>query len=58
LSPDIAIIQEALEQKTISSIQRVSSNDMLADCLTKAGASGERLLNVLQTGQYDFPVGL
>lgn len=58
LIPDIAIIQEALEQQTVTCIRRVSSDEMLADCLTKAGASGEKLLSVLQTGQYNLSLGL
>jgi hypothetical protein len=58
LIPDVAIIQEALEQGTVTCVRRVYSADMLADCLTKAGASGEQLLNVLQTGQYHLPLGL
>jgi hypothetical protein len=55
LIPDIAIIQEAIVQGTITSVQRVKSKDMLADCLTKAGASAEKLLFVLQTGRYECP---
>ena len=35
LIPDVAIIQEALEQKTVTSVRRVAGKDMLADCLTK-----------------------
>ena len=52
LIPDVAIIQEALEQKTVTSVRRVAGKDMLADCLTKAGASAELLMDVLQTGRY------
>jgi hypothetical protein len=58
LIPDIAIIQEALEKQTVSCVRRVASDEMLADCLTKAGACGEKLLSVLQTGQYNLPLGL
>ena len=58
LIPDIAIIQEALEHKTVTCVRRVSKEEMLADCLTKAGASGEKLLHVIQTGQYYLPVGV
>ena len=35
LVPDIAAIQEALEQGTVTWIKRVSSDEMLANCLTK-----------------------
>ena len=58
LVPDIAIIQEALTQQTISAVRRVSSKDMLADCLTKAGASAERLMHVLRTGHYICPLDI
>ena len=50
LIPDIAIIKEAIEQGTVTSIRRVSSGEMLANCLTKQGASAEQLLDVLKTG--------
>ena len=36
----------------------VASENMLANCLTKAGASSEQLLNVLRTGQYVLDHGL
>lgn len=57
LIPDVAIIKEALEQGTISCVRRVPSEQMLADCLTKSGASAEKLMHVLQTGHYTIPVG-
>ena len=47
LIPDIAVIQETLENGTISCVRRVSSASMLANCLTKAGASPEKLMTVL-----------
>ena len=55
LVPDIAVIKEALENKTITEIRRVSGGEMLADCLTKHGASGFGLLEVLRTGKYQLP---
>ena len=58
LIPDIAIIKDALCDGTISSLRRVSSNDMLANCLTKSGASAEQLMTVLQSGKYVLPDGL
>ena len=58
LIPDIAIIKEALENGTVSCFRRVASQDMLANCLTKAGASAVQLLEVLQTGTYKLPCGL
>ena len=58
LIPDIAIIKEALEQGTITCLRRVSSEEMLANCLTKAGCSSDGLMEVLQTGHYVIPAGL
>ena len=58
LIPDIAIIQESLEQETVTCVRRVSGKEMLADCLTKAGASAENLMQVLQTGQFSVPSGV
>ena len=57
LIPDIAVIKEALEDGTISEIRRVSGKQMLADCLTKNGASGAELLEVLRSGVFRVPEG-
>ena len=38
-------------------VRRVKSQEMLANCLTKAGASGTELLNVLRIGEYKLPGG-
>ena len=51
------IIQEALERRTVTCIRLVLKEKMLADYLTKTGAPGEKLLCVLQTGQYCLPPG-
>ena len=58
LIPDIAILKEAIENGTINSFRRVTAEDMLANCLTKAGASAEQLMTVVQTGQYELPSGV
>ena len=58
LIPDIAVIKDALENGTITCLRRVESEKMLANCLTKAGASSEELMTVLQTGYYTVPAGL
>ena len=58
LIPDIAVIKDALGDGTISCLRRVSSDNMLANCLTKAGASAEQLLAVVQTGKYVLVDGL
>ena len=55
---DISIIKDALSDGTISCLKRVLGEDMIANCLTKNGASGATLLEVLQTGQYVMPPGL
>ena len=57
LITDIAAIKEALENKEITEVRRVPSERMLANCLTKAGASGEELLTVLRTGRFEIPEG-
>ena len=56
LIPDIAIIKEAMEQGTVSEVKRVASEEMLANCLTKQGASAEGLLTVMMRGEYTIPV--
>ena len=58
LIPDIAVIKEALEDKTITEVRRVSGDDMIADCLTKHGASGTQLMEVLRVGKLKIPRGL
>ena len=57
LVPDIAVIKEAVTNKTVTKIKRVTSSEMLADCLTKAGASASNLLEVMRTGEYKLPGG-
>ena len=58
LIPDVAMIKEAKEQGTVTEIKRLSGKDMIANCLTKAGASAEDLLHILRTGKYIMPPGL
>ena len=55
---DISIIKDAISDGTISCPRRVLSENMIANCLTKCGASAVKLLEVLQTGQYIMPPGL
>ena len=38
-------------------VRRVSSDEMLANCLTKQGAGAENLLQVLRSGEYRLPGG-
>ena len=57
LIPDVAMIKEAKEQGTVKEISRVSGKGMIANYLTKAGASAEDLLYILRTGKYNMPTG-
>ena len=57
LIPDIAVIKEALENRTVTEVRRIPGSEMLADCLTKKGASGAALLEVLNSGVYIIPSG-
>ena len=57
LIPDIAVIKQAVEDRIITHVKRVASEDMLANCLTKRGATGMKLLEVLRTGLYQLPGG-
>ena len=58
LITDISIIKDALNDGTVTCLKRVSGDQMLANCLTKFGASAEQLIEVLQTGRYILPPGL
>ena len=53
--PDIACIKEAVEKKVINDLLKVRGEDMLANCLTKKGAGGAKLMEVLRTGKYKIP---
>ena len=55
LIPDIAIIKEALQDGTITAVKRVPGKEMLVNCLTKQGASAEKLLAVMEKGEYELP---
>ena len=57
LIPDVAAVKEALEEKVVTEVRLVPGDQMLANCLTKAGASGDSLLKVLRTGIYRMPGG-
>ena len=51
------MVKDALDEGTVSEVRLVPGNKMIANCLTKAGASGEDLLEVLRTGMYEVPGG-
>ena len=48
LKVDICIIREMIEKLQVKQISWCDSSSQLADCLTKAGPSCEKLLRVLQ----------
>lgn len=51
LQVDVATIQESLKFQDVSRIHWVAGHLQLADVMTKQGASGFHLLNVLHSGQ-------
>ena len=53
LSVDISALKEKLNDEEISEVKWVESSKQVADCLTKSGASPERLINILKTGKID-----
>ena len=57
LIADMASLKDALEEGTVSEVRLVPGNLMIANCLTKAGASGDGLLQILRSGMYDVPGG-
>ena len=58
LVPDIAIVKESIEHGVVTEIRRVDSKEMIANCLTKSGASSSLLTQVLRTGTYALPGGM
>ena len=47
---DVAIIKESLEKGEIDQVIKVDSKNMIADSLTKKGASAKKLMELLKTG--------
>ena len=47
---DIAEIKECISKGDITEVRRCTTKQQLADCLTKKGADGRKLLAVLQSG--------
>ena len=45
---DVCIIREMIEKQEVKSVSQCDSSSQLADCLTKVGASSEKLLHVLK----------
>jgi hypothetical protein len=50
---ELASIKESVHNGLVESISWIESKDQLADCMTKKGVSGERLMSILQTGSLD-----
>ena len=53
LRVEIGILCELLEKKEINSVKWISSEEQLANCLTKTGASCDSLLHVLSPVKRD-----
>lgn len=53
LEMDVAIIREMLDKKELAKVEWVPTTHQLADCLTKRGASSEKLLDALK-GTWDM----
>ena len=53
LELDIAIVREMLDKKELDKVEWVPTDQQLADCLTKRGASSEKLLDALK-GNWDM----
>ena len=51
LRTDIAKVKESSETKELNVFSCVKGKDMIADVLTKKGASGAMLMNILRTGE-------
>ena len=51
---EIAAIKECLLRKDVSEVRLCPSAEQLADCLTKKGADGRKLLSVLQQGSISL----
>ena len=48
---EVAILKESLEEGELKKIEAVSGTDMIADCLTKRGASAKLLLDIVKKGK-------
>ena len=50
LRTDIAKLKQSLERKELNTFELIRGKDMIADVLTKKGASGAKIMNILRTG--------
>ena len=53
LSVDVAAVREKLNNGEIAEVKWVESSKQIADCLTKSGASAERLIAILKKGEIE-----
>ena len=53
LRTEIAALKESIEKGEVKVLRRVDSKTMIANCLTKRGASAEGLLKVIRTGYLE-----
>ena len=51
LRTDVAKLQESLKVGELQKINQISGQEILADCLTKKGASSETLRRILRRGR-------
>ena len=49
LRTEIALLRDMIKKKEITKINWIENKYQIADCLTKYGASSEKLLNTLKT---------
>ena len=54
LRVEIAGIKQSLQREEVKDVRLCSSAEQLADCLTKKGVDGRKLLSVLQRGSLDL----
>ena len=54
LRMEVAILREMLDKKEITKINWIDKHNQLADCLTKNGASSEKLISTFKTKSLEF----
>ena len=50
---ELASIKEIIGDGLVEAVSWIETENQLADCMTKQGASGERLLSILRSGRLD-----
>ena len=54
LRTEIALLREMINKKEITKINWIENKYQIADCLTKYGASSEKILSILKTKSTEF----